>query len=136
MLAKSALGYLAIVGFVVGIWALAFPVDFFQAFPGCGRTWVSVDGPYNGHLVRDVGAFYLGSGILAALGFFRPMAVAPLAVGLSSIAFNLPHLVYHFTKLSVFSSPIDQVGNVVALGLALIASIVLIFSRPLPLAEG
>lgn len=135
MLTRSALGYLAIVGFVVGIWALAFPIDFYKAFPGCGRTWVSLDGPYNEHLVRDVGAFTLGSGILAAMGFFKPASVWPLTVGLSSIAFNLPHLVYHFGKLSIYTSPIDQIGNVVALGLALIASIVLIFSKPLP-AQG
>ncbi len=130
MLVKYALGYLAAVGIVVGIWALAFPTDFYNAFPGCGRTWVSLDGPYNEHLVRDVGGFYIGTGVLAAFALFRPASVQPLVVGLSSIAFNLPHLIYHYSKLNLFSSPIDQVGNAVALGLALIASIVLIFSKP------
>ncbi len=132
MLVKYALAYLAVVGIVVGIWALAFPTDFYNAFPGCGRTWVSLDGPYNEHLVRDVGGFYIGTGVLAAFGWFRPASVQPLVVGLSSIEFNLPHLIYHYTKLDLFSSPIDQVGNAVALGLALIASIVLIFSKPAP----
>jgi hypothetical protein len=130
MLTKSALAYLAVVGAVVGIWALGFPADFYNAFPGCGRTWVSVDGPYNEHLVRDVGGFYIGSGILAAFGLFRPNSVHPRVVGLSSFAFNLPHLIYHFTKLSVFTSPIDQIGNIVALGLALLSSIYLIFAGP------
>lgn len=130
MRVKYAMGYLAAVGIIVGIWALAFPVEFYGAFPGCGRTWVSVDGPYNEHLVRDVGGFFLGTGILAALGLFRPHSVQPRVVGLSTIAFNFPHLVYHYSKLSLFSSPIDQIGNAVALGLALIASIVLICSAP------
>lgn len=128
MLLKSALAYLAVVGIVVGIWALGFPTDFYNAFPGCGRTWVSLDGPYNEHLVRDVGGFYIGTGVLAAFGFFRPAMVHPLVVGLSTFSFNLPHLIYHYSKLSLFASPIDQIGNAVALGLALIASIMLIFS--------
>ena len=32
---------------------------FYDDFPGLGRSWVAADGPYNEHLVRDVGALNL-----------------------------------------------------------------------------
>ena len=40
---------------VVGLWAAVAPQSFYDDFPGAGRHWVAVDGPYNEHLVRDVG---------------------------------------------------------------------------------
>ena len=46
---------------VVGLWATASPESFYDDFPGMGRVWVAVDGPYNEHLVRDVGGLNLAS---------------------------------------------------------------------------
>ncbi|MCH7789126.1 MAG: hypothetical protein IH940_06745, partial [Acidobacteria bacterium] len=56
---RIALGYLAAMNALIGIWAQFFPRSFFDDFPGAGDAWVAVDGPYNEHLVRDVGAFGL-----------------------------------------------------------------------------
>lgn len=46
-----------------------FPRSFYDDFPGGGIAWVSVDGPYNEHLIRDIGAWSLGTTVvvLAAL---------------------------------------------------------------------
>ena len=47
-------------GAFVGVWALIAPQSFYDAFPSIGfGAWVGVDGPFNEHLIRDVGALYL-----------------------------------------------------------------------------
>ena len=56
---RIALGYLAFVSLEVGIWAQFAPRSFYDDFPGLGRAWVRVDGPFNEHLVRDVGGLNL-----------------------------------------------------------------------------
>jgi len=132
---RVALLFLCVVGFVVGVWALIFPQGFYDAFPGFGRVWIPPSGPYNEHLVRDVGALNLALGLLAALGLVRPGRVAPWAVGVVTLAYNLPHLIYHLTTLSMYD-PLDQAGNVVALGAAFLASLVLIVVRPVSAMRG
>ncbi|WP_213816160.1 hypothetical protein [Glaciihabitans sp. dw_435] len=70
----------SIIGAVVGVWAAFLPLEFYDAFPGLGLgPWVAIDGPYNEHLVRDVGALYLAlaaAGIYAALAMSWPFARA------------------------------------------------------------
>ena len=59
ILVRVALGYLAVVTAQIGFWALLAPRSFYDSFPGLGRAWISIDGPYNDHLIRDVGALNL-----------------------------------------------------------------------------
>jgi hypothetical protein len=114
IITRGALGYLAVMGVVVGVWAGAFPLAFYRHFPGFGRVWVAVDGPFNEHLVRDAGAAFLMLGALAATGLFRPALARPAAVGFATLCFNLPHFAYHLSHLGMFS-PLDQALNVAAL---------------------
>jgi hypothetical protein len=127
VITQSALGYITTVGFFVGVWALFFPASFYLAFPGCGFTWISIDGLYNEHLIRDVGALNLSIGVLAAFGLVGRDLVKPLVVGVATIAYNLPHGVYHFSKFGMYEL-IDQVGHVITQGLALASSLWLIFA--------
>src|SRR3712207_2072212 len=53
---RAGLLLLASAPLVVGMWALLVPHSFYDDFPLPGRNWVSTLGPYNEHLVRDVGA--------------------------------------------------------------------------------
>ncbi len=122
---RVALAYLCVIGFLVGAWALGFPLAFYEAFPGFGHAWVSADGPYNEHLVRDVGALNVSTGVVAGVGLIRPALVAPFTVGVATLVYNLSHFIYHLSKLRLYS-PVDQAGNVIALGSALIASLVLV----------
>ena len=72
-LTRVWLTLLGLVGLFVGTWATFFPRSFYDDFPaGSGHAWVAADGPYNEHLVRDVGALNLA---LAAV------AIAALVVG-------------------------------------------------------
>ena len=121
IITRGALGYLLLTGAAVGVWAFGFPSDFYKSFPGFGRAWVSMDGPFNEHLVRDTGAAYLMIGALAGLGLLRPLAAAPFAIGFATLFFNLPHFAYHMTHLGMYG-PVDRVLNVVALLLTVLCS--------------
>jgi hypothetical protein len=100
----------------VGVWAAFFPRAFYDHFPGGGHAWVSVDGPYNQHLVRDVGQLELGLALLfaiAALTASRSLARPVLAVSIVPAAL---HFAYHASHLDLYRSS-DKVGNLVSLGL-------------------
>ena len=62
---KLLLGWFVVFGFVIGLWQAVFPASFYADFPGMGHHWVSPDGPYNEHLLRDVGLGNLAVGTVA-----------------------------------------------------------------------
>jgi hypothetical protein len=113
---RGGLAVLAVTPAWVGIWATAAPRSFYGTFPGAGHHWVTAVGAYDEHLVRDVGALYLGTLVLLGFAFawldrrLVQAALVSYAVG------GLPHLVYHATALDGFS-----VGDAIAemAGLAL-----------------
>ena len=101
---RIVLGYLALVSIQIGVWALFAPQSFYDGFPGLGRAWVSVDGPYNEHLVRDVGALNLALVVLfiaAAVSLSRPLILT--AAG-AAMVWGVPHLIYHLVNTDGLSS--------------------------------
>jgi hypothetical protein len=92
---RIALGYLALVSLQIGVWAQFAPRSFYDDFPGLGRAWVAVDGPFNEHLVRDVGGLNLALAavlITAMITLSRPLIIA---ASIASLLYGVPHLVYH-----------------------------------------
>jgi hypothetical protein len=61
-------------GLVIGSWALFAPASFAYDL-GIAQLWVATDGPYNEHLVRDVGALSLGLGACASNAEFSGSGV-------------------------------------------------------------
>jgi hypothetical protein len=113
---RVGLAVLAFTPALVGIWATVAPRGFYDDFPGGGRHWVSAVGAYDEHLVRDVGALYLGSLVLLAFAFAwldRRLVQAALV---SYAVAALPHLVYHTTALDNFSTG-DAVAEIAGLAL-------------------
>lgn len=120
----------ALIGAVVGAWAAFLPVSFYDSFPGLGRIWISVDGPFNEHLVRDVGALYLGLAAASVAATSSRTHDAGRVVGVAWAVFGLPHLVYHLGELGSFG-PVDAIGNVVTLGGSLLLGVLLMLpGRP------
>jgi hypothetical protein len=113
-------------------WAILAPRSFYDDYPGFGRHWVSVDGPYNEHFVRDFGALNLALAVVtiaALITLSRPMVIA---VAVAWLAWGVPHLVYHLRHLDLYSTT-DQVLNVVALAaLPVIAVVVLALTLTTP----
>jgi hypothetical protein len=104
----------AAVGVQLGIWATFAPRSFYDDYPGFGRHWVRVNGPYNEHFVRDFGALNLALAVVtifAVVTFARPLVIA---VAVAWLAWDIPHLVYHLRHLDVYDTG-DKVLNVSAL---------------------
>ena len=116
---RIALALLAVVGLQVGLWAAFAPQSFYDDFPGAGRVWVSVDGPYNQHLVRDVGALNLALAVVAIVAFVTLSRAAVLAAGGAWLAYGVPHLIYHLRHLDPLENA-DQVAVPVSLFLSVV----------------
>ena len=117
---RLALGYLILSAGQNGAWALFAPRSFYDTFPGFGRTWVSIDGPYNEHLVRDFGALNLALAavfLIAAITLSRPVIVA---ASVAALVWGVPHLIYHLFNTDALSTS-DIVASIG--GLALFAGL-------------
>jgi hypothetical protein len=121
-LQRVALAVIAAGALFVGVWAQAFPRSFYDDFPGMGRVWVAVDGPYNEHLVRDVGGLQLALAFGAVLALLTASVLLARAVGGGALISGVPHLLYHATHLDPFDAA-DTVGMLAALGVAALAGL-------------
>ena len=121
----------AALGLYVGVWAAAFPQGFYDAFPGFGLMWVSVDGPYNEHLIRDVGGLYLAVAAATVYAIFSRSLAPTRAVGIAWTVFGIPHLAYHLHHLEGLSA-IDVIGNVISLGGSVLLGLALLLPTRTP----
>lgn len=119
-------GVLALTGMYAGVWAATWPRQFYDSFPGMGRHWVSVMGPYDEHLVRDVGGLYMAMAVISLWAVVRTRNETFAMVGLGWLAFNIPHFIYHVRMLAMVPERIDKVGNVVTLAAVLIFAALLV----------
>jgi hypothetical protein len=130
---RVVLAVLAAVSVQLGIWATFAPRSFYDDYPGFGREWVRVNGPYNEHFVRDFGALNLALAVVtiaALVTLSRPLVIA---VAVAWLAWDVPHLVYHLRHLDVFPATDDKVLNVTALvALPVLAVIVLVLTLRRP----
>ena len=101
---RIALGYLSFVSLQIGVWALVAPRSFYDDFPGLGRAWVSVDGPYNEHLVRDVGALNLAVATLVVAAAVRLGRELVMIAGAVALVWGIPHTIYHLLNTDVLDS--------------------------------
>jgi len=122
---RLLLWLLAIGQIAVGVQALFFPRSFYDDFP-FGRGWVAMDGPYNEHLVRDVGSLNLALVVLVFAALVvgtRTLARTAMVVWLVNA---VPHFVYHLGHLSTDMSGGDKVALVASLGFVVVAPIVVL----------
>ena len=117
------------VGSFVGLWAAAWPASFYDSFPGLGRVWIAVDGPYNEHLIRDVGALYLALAAASIAAAFSRWPDAGRVVGVAWAVFGILHLLYHASHFTGML-PIDVVGNIAGLGASLLLGALLMLPGP------
>ncbi|MGV0626019.1 hypothetical protein [Mycolicibacter minnesotensis] len=123
---RIALIALTTMGVVVGGWAYFAPLHWYDTFPGMGMRWLPVLGPYNEHFVKDVGSMYLALAVLGALAWhYLGNRAVVVITAVSWSVFNALHLIYHLGMLHMYG-PRDAILNVAGLGLALVASLVLL----------
>jgi hypothetical protein len=112
---------------LVGVWAVLAPHHFYDAFPLPGRGWVSMLGPYNEHLVRDVGGLYLALLVVSLWTAARPSRELARVCGAAWLASGVPHVIYHAGHLSMFPL-IDRIGMIGSLAAIVIAAGCLLLS--------
>jgi hypothetical protein len=122
---RTGLLLLAAMPLVVGVWTLFLPRSFYDDFPSEGRDWVSALGPYDEHLVRDVGALNLA---LRALLVFAALVLEKRLMQAALVAwlvYAMPHFAFHLTSLHAFSFG-DYLANAISLGLLVLLPLVLL----------
>ena len=127
---RTGLVVLAVQGAVLGVWAGFAPRSFYDDFPGFGRHWVSVDGPYNEHLVRDVGWLNLALTVVTVWAIVTLTRQLVLAVLVGWLVADLPHLVYHAAHLDGLSTG-DGTAEIIslALGPAIAGALLVLVAR-------
>ena len=124
---RIGLAYIGACYALVGFWAAIAPRSFYTDFPGAGRHWIAPDGPYNQHLIRDVGELNLALLVVvawAAVTLSLPLVRAALVATLVN---GVLHVVYHVGHVDMFSSS-DQVAIIGSLLLAPIVAILLLLT--------
>src|SRR5690349_23571201 len=109
-----ALAFSALLALFVGGWAYFAAQSFYDSFPGVLGSWVSVDGPFNEHLVRDVGAMYLALGAASVGALVWRHEAAERVVGIAWTVFGTLHFAYHATHLAGLDVA-EATGELIAL---------------------
>jgi hypothetical protein len=122
---KVALVVIAAGSVVVGIWAQGFPRSFYDDFPGMGRVWVAVDGPFNEHLVRDVGGLNLALAFVAVMALVSGSVLLARVTGGAALLYGVPHLLYHATHRDPYDTG-DVVAMLSSLSVSVLAAILLL----------
>jgi hypothetical protein len=130
LVARALLALVALGNAEVGIWGIVAPRSFYANYPGFGRHWVSVLGPYNEHLVRDFTAADLGLGVLIAIAAWWWGRRLVLAAGTALLAATVPHFAYHLTTTESFKTA-DNLASLgaFALEIAVVALAMAIVTR-------
>ena len=124
--ARAALIYLALLSLVNGFWITLAPRTFFDGFPGFGRVWVAVDGPYNEHLLRDFGATNLALALVVLVAFRRPTATLVRLAAFSSLTWQAPHSLYHIIRVATLPALADQLAQTGGLLIGVVAALALL----------
>ena len=123
LVVRLALGWIGATAVLVGGWAALAPRAFYDGFPGLGRVWVAADGPFNEHLVRDVGQLFLAMSVVTFVAVVYPIPTMVRAVAAAWLVQGLPHLVYHASHVDLYGTA-DAVLNVASLALLVVLAFV------------
>lgn len=121
---RLILGYLALSAAVIGVWATAAPVSFYPDF-GWSQPWVAVDGPFNEHLIRDVGSLNAALAVVTAAAAWRDDVLLGRIVAGAWIVTGAPHLAYHAGNLAPLGAA-DAASQIVALATQLVLPLLLL----------
>lgn len=139
LLQRTALAVLILAQGSLALWALLAPRAFYDDFPGGGRSWVSPLGPYDEHLVRDVGALSLALTVVLVAAAIWPQRPLRLVAAIAYLAWSIPHLIFHLTAdgaLSTGDRIASETGEVLVSLIALALAIDALRERPSVTAPG
>jgi hypothetical protein len=114
-----------VISVVSGVWALFWPVHFYDTFPLPGHPWQAFHPAYNEHLVRDFGALNLVMALLFGVAAYTLDVLMTRTALVGYLIFAVPHLIFHLNHLRGLAT-VDAVGEVVSLSLGVLGPVVLL----------
>jgi nucleoside-diphosphate-sugar epimerase len=114
--------------FGVGIQAAFFPRSFYDDFP-MGRGWVAMDGPYNEHIIRDVGVLNLALLVLTIGALIVGTRAIAKLTAVAWLVYSVPHFVYHARHLTMDMPGAEKVVLLGSLAVPVLAALVILFER-------
>ena len=75
---------------LIGLWALLGPHSFYADFPAGTDGWVHVLGPFDEHLVTDVGALFVALGVVMAFAAMSLRRGTVVAAATGWLVFSVP----------------------------------------------
>jgi alkylhydroperoxidase family enzyme len=115
---------------LIGFWALLAPSSFYDDFPTGTDGWVNVLGPFDEHLVTDVGALFVALGFLLCFAAVSLRRGTVLAAAIAWLIFSVPHFAWHVFNLEPYGTA-DAIGNTATLAWTVVGGIlVLVLARP------
>jgi hypothetical protein len=122
----AGLRLMGLFGLYTGVQQQFAPRFFYDQFPGFGMTWVSLDGPFNEHLMRDLGGANLALTFLVFLAIARPSAYLVRGVSIAILIAQAPHFVYHALHVELLPDTLERVLQTASLGLILLVPVLIL----------
>jgi hypothetical protein len=136
MLVRILLFVLAWPALLLGVWATLAPRNWYENFPGVGQAWIAIDGSYNQHLIRDVGALNLALVVVTVVALVKLDRLLVRTTAAAWLVYSVPHFLYHATHTDPFDTG-DLIAALGGLALNVVVPIVLLFlARPDPVRPG
>jgi hypothetical protein len=110
---------------VTGGWALLAPRSFYDDFPGSGKAWIAAYGPFDEHLVRDVGGLMLAislATLIAAILMDRRLIAVIVS---ASLVYDASHLAFHASERGGLSTR-DYAVNVILLAVIVLIKLAIL----------
>ncbi len=115
---------------LIGFWALLAPSSFYDDFPAGTNGWVNPLGPFDEHLVTDVGALFVALGFLLSFAAVSLRRGTVIASAIAWLIFSVPHFLWHVFNLEPYGTA-DAAGNTAALAWTVLGgALVLWLARP------
>jgi 4-carboxymuconolactone decarboxylase len=116
---------------LIGFWALFAPNSFYDDFPAGTDGWVNVLGPFDEHLVTDVGALFVALGFLLAFAAVSLRRGTVVAAAIAWSIFSVPHFLWHVFNLEPYATA-DAIGNTVTLAWTVAGGLLVLFLARAP----
>lgn len=124
---RGGLVVLGLFAVMPGLWAWLAPQSFYDDFPGLGFAWISLEPPFNEHLVRDVGTFYLAFGVMFFAAAWKMVRTLTLVVLGGWLVFALPHFLFHLFAGGIFDD-VERLTQILSLAAVVVLPGVLAFA--------
>jgi alkylhydroperoxidase family enzyme len=111
---------------LIGLWALLSPRSFYDDFPAGTEGWVHVLGPFDEHLVTDVGSLFVALGVVLVFAGLSLRRGAVIAAATGWLIFSVPHFLWHVFNLEPLETA-DAVANTVTLAWTVLGGALVLF---------